>query len=83
MIWVKFESLEAFNSWHDEIKTLLGLPKISTDAEGNPAPEATITTDYVLPIVVSDDDVRALIDEEYVGDLETSHTPFVSKYEQA
>ncbi len=80
MIWVKFPSLESFNAWHEEIKEHLGLPKISTDSDGNLIPEATITTDYVLPVVLSSDDVRALIDEEYAEGLELSEVPFESNY---
>lgn len=83
MIWVKFTSIESFNSWHNSIKALLELPKISTDFQGNPMPEATMTTNYVEPVIVAEDDVRAFIDEEYASDLSISESPFVSNYEQA
>ncbi len=75
MIWVKFPSIQDFDLWHNQIKEDLGLPKISTDTEGNLVPDATITTDYVLPVVLSSSDIRALIDEKYVEGLELSEVP--------
>lgn len=80
MIWVKFTSIESFNNWHENIKALLELPKVSTDIQGNPMPEATMTTDYVEPVIVAEDDVRAFIDEEYSGDLQISNSPFTNNY---
>lgn len=88
MIWVKFSSLDAFNVWHEEIKQELGLPKISTDSEGNEVPDKTITTDYAKPIIVQNNDVRAFIDEFYFHgesqirfDMELSEIPFRSVYD--
>ena len=80
MIWVKFNSLDAFNVWHETIKFQLGLPKISTDYLGNEVPDKTITTDYAKTIIVSDDDVRAFIEEDHAEGLEVSESPFVSNY---
>lgn len=80
MIWVKFQSLDDFNEWHNTIKNVLGLPKISTDIQGNLKPESTITINYVEPIIVSESDVRALIDEKYNSSLELSENPIISVY---
>lgn len=82
MIWVKFDSLNDFEEWHSIIKSELGLPKVSVDIDGNPVLEATRTTDYVTPQIVSNEDVRALIDEKYAKDLKRSQSPFASNYDQ-
>ena len=83
MIWVKYNSLDEFNKWHDTIKTELGLPKISVDINGNLVPEAILTTEYVTSHIVSTNDIRALIDEEYLGSLQISESPFTNNYSQS
>lgn len=88
MIWVSFPSLSAFDAWHNEIKKNLGLPKVSTDVDGNEKPDAILTTDYVQPYIVSENDVRALIDDIYLHDLDNqvhfgivlSESPIVRTY---
>ena len=81
MIWVKWNSLEEFNAWHDIVKAELGLPKASVDADGNEIEGSLVITDYVLPTVVAENDVRACIAEEYAEGLEPSTDPIVSHYE--
>jgi hypothetical protein len=81
MLWVKWNSIETFNAWHSDVKAKLGLPKESVDAEGNTIENSLIITDYVMPIIVADNDIRALIDDGYATDLEPSTNPIVSNYE--
>jgi hypothetical protein len=81
MTWVKWDSIEAFDTWHTGIKAELGLPKESVDADGNIIEGSLVSTDYVLPIIVADNDIRALIDYDYATDLEPSTNPIVSHYE--
>jgi hypothetical protein len=81
MTWVKWDSIEAFNTWHTGIKAELGLPKESVDAEGNTIEGSLVSTDYVLPIVVANNDIRANIEDKYATDLEASSNPIVSHYE--
>jgi len=81
MAWVKWDSIQDFNTWHDAVKAELGLPKLSVDAEGNTIPDSIISTDYVLPIVVAANDIRANIDDERVNNLELSTNPTKSNYE--
>lgn len=81
MIWVKWDSLNSFNVWHDGIKTILGLPKPSINEAGEIVEDAVITDSYVSPIIVAEDDIRALIDEAYADGLEISINPIVSRYE--
>ena len=83
MIWVKWDSLDNFNRWHDEIKAILGLPKPSINEDGEIVEDAVITDSYVSPIIVAEDDIRALIDEVYANGLKTSVSPTVSHYEAA
>lgn len=80
-MWVKFDSIEDFNSWHLAIKEQLGLPKISVDSEGNEVAEAVVTTDYTIPVIVSETDVRALVEDELADGLEVSENPVKSEYE--
>jgi hypothetical protein len=80
MAWVKWDSIEAFNAWHDAIKTELGLPKPSVNDAGNIVDEAIISTDYILPIIVADDDIRAYVEDVYAEDLTPSENPIVSNY---
>lgn len=85
MTWIKWNSLEAFNAWHDQIKKELGLPKNSIDASGQIKPDAVISTNYVTPIFLAEDDIRALIDDKYIekSNLENqkSENPFKNTYD--
>ena len=81
MAWVKWDSMQAFNAWHDGIKAELGLPKLSVDAEGNTIPGSLMNENYTLPITVADNDIRANVDDEYATDLQAADNPIVSHYE--
>jgi hypothetical protein len=83
MIWVKWNSLEEFNTWHEALKKELGLPKLSVDAEGNPIDNSLFINDYVLPIVMAENDIRACIAAQYATGVEISTDPIVSNYEAA
>lgn len=83
MIWVKWDSLDSFNTWHDEIKAILGLPKPSINEDGEIVEDAVITDSYVSPIIVAEHDIRALIDDIYTDGLEASVSPIMSRYEAA
>lgn len=80
MAWVKWDSIEAFNAWHDAIKTELGLPKPSVDDAGNVVDDAIVNTDYVLPVIVAEDDIRANVENAYAEELTPSENPIVSNY---
>jgi hypothetical protein len=81
MAWVKWNSIENFNTWHDGIKADLGLPKLSLDQEGNEISDSVINENYTMPIVVADNDIRAFVDETYSDGLQESINPHVSNYE--
>ncbi len=80
MIWVKWNSLESFNEWHEIVKAQLGLPKMSVGKNGEIDPTATVSTDYVLPTIVAENDIRALISEDYADGLEVSINPIPADY---
>ena len=83
MTWVKWDSIEDFSAWHEDIKTELGLPKLSIDQEGNIIADSVINENYVVPVIVADNDIRADIADEYASGLSVSVTPHVSNYEAA
>ena len=63
--WVKWNSKEEFDLWHEAKKIELGLPF------------SEIVTEYTFPIVVSEQDVRADIESIYLGDLQLSSNPLL------
>ena len=81
MAWVKWDSIEDFNTWENQIELELGLPKLSVDAEGNTIPGSLINENYTLPITVADNDIRASVQDEYATGLQPSSDPYVSNYE--
>jgi len=81
MIWIKWDSLKAFNLWHDEIKTLLGLPKQSVDASGEVVSLGVTTDSYTSHFVISKSDIRAMVELEHAQGLTESENPFPSRYE--
>ena len=80
-MWVKWNSQADFDKWHDQVKKELGLPKPSVDGEGSVVPDAVINDSYVVPIVVSTDDIRANVDDVYAQDLAPTTNPQESHYE--
>ena len=81
MIWVKWNSIDEFNIWHNAIKSELGLPKLSVDANGAEIEGSLVITDYVIPLIITDNDIRCCIDEKYQEGLEVSSNPIANNYE--
>jgi len=61
--WVKWNSKEEFDLWHQAKKIELGLPYTKN------------TTEYTFFIVVSESDIRSDIESAHVADLELSSNP--------
>ena len=77
MGWYKFDSEETFNVWHQEVKTKLGLPKLSTDSNGNQT--EPLVENYTI-LIVDEDRLIAYSEPEYaVGLLETEKPVFKMK----
>lgn len=57
-MWARFESLEDFNIWHDEIKAILGIP----------LPDG-ITTEYTTAHLMSDGSYSAWVEEIHADGL--------------
>ena len=74
MNWYTFTSKEAFDTWHEELKTRLGYPLPSVDQEGNVIGEP-YTTEYTSIVKYADNDWRTIIHEEYAKDLTISTEP--------
>ena len=77
MKWYKFDSLNDFNVWHQNIKEKLGYPKISVDINGNEMLDATITDSYTLPIIISNEDIRVFINDDFSEGLVSSESPYL------
>jgi hypothetical protein len=68
-MWYEWDSLEAFNVWHEALKQSLGYPLISTNqATGLPDPDAQITENYTSAIEVQGKFI-ALVEENYAEGL--------------
>ncbi len=72
--WYTFDSLESFDSWHDQLKIALGYPLPSIDSQGNVIGEP-FSTDYTSVIKVTDNDFRAVVEDEYAKGLTLSEQP--------
>jgi hypothetical protein len=81
MAWVKFDSIESFNNWHDQIKAQLGLPRLSVDEFGQEVPNSVIITAYTDPHIKAVDDVRAFVEDQFIEGLTITDAPEVLKYE--
>jgi hypothetical protein len=75
MSWVTFNSLDSFNAWHEQVKTDLGLPLPALDGAGNEV-AGQETTDYTIPHIVSDTDIRADIEQKLTTGLTLSENPY-------
>jgi hypothetical protein len=65
----RWTSLTAFTNWHNAICAELGIPHPNHNAATGEIDEnAQWTTAYTEPIIVSDDDVRAVV-EDHVAPL--------------
>ena len=58
LMYYKFNSLEHFNEWHEQIKSDLGLPL-----------DDGITINYTEPIVTEENEIIAFSDEQYATNL--------------
>jgi hypothetical protein len=81
MAWVKFNSIDDFNNWHDEVKTQLGLPKLSVDEFGQEVPDSVLVTAYAEPHIQSVDDVRAFVEDKFIDGLTVTDAPKGINYE--
>jgi len=69
LMYYRWSSLAAFTDWHNAICAELGIPHPNRNAAtGEIDPDAQWTTAYTEPIIVSDDDVRAVV-EDHVATL--------------
>jgi hypothetical protein len=80
--WYTWPSIESFDAWHDQLCELLDLPWPSRDIDGNVVGAPYITA-YTNPVVVSQNDVRAVVDDRYASELVPSSPPPPSPQELA
>lgn len=67
--WYKWSSLDAFNSWHSYVKDQLGIPCPNYNlATGEvQAMTAYWTLEYTDPVILSENDVRAVVEDDALG----------------
>jgi len=82
MTWVTFDSIVAFNDWHDRIKVELGIPSSAVDAAGNQV-AGQETTAYTQPHIVSESDIRADVESTYLDGLKLSENPNVQQIRES
>lgn len=82
MTWVTFDSLDSFNTWHDQIKADLNIPSPAIDAAGNEV-AGQETTAYTQPHILSDSDIRADVEDNYLDGLTLSENPYKDKRNEA
>ena len=64
MMWYSWSSLASFESWHEIAKAFLGIPHSGRNALTGEIDEgAQWTTAYTAPVVLADDDVRAVVED--------------------
>lgn len=62
-MWHRWTSLEAYEAWHQAAMSHLGLPRPGKGAASRrERPSAQWTTAYTEPIVLAEDDVRAIVE---------------------
>lgn len=72
MGWYKFDSEETFNVWHQEVKTKLGLPRLSIDSSGNEV--EPLVENYTI-LIVDEDRLVAYSEPEYAVGLYETRKP--------
>ncbi len=72
MGWYKFDSAEDFNVWHNTIKTALGYPFLSVDAEGNSC--EPLNTEYTSVEFINDE-FKAWVDQDNAEGLTPTSAP--------
>lgn len=65
-VWCEWQSKEKFDQWHDEIKNILGLPKLSLDADGNET--QPLISEYTSAVNVENKWI-ATVEEAHVSNL--------------
>jgi hypothetical protein len=82
--WYEWDNLELFNSWHDQIKLDLGLPRMSIDNNGQEC-EPMITA--YTEAIESEGKIIAMVETEFATELQiTDLRPLrreVAEYDQA
>lgn len=73
MKWFIWTSLESFNSWLSGINKAEGLPKKSIDSQGNECDP--IIENYYSATIISNVDVRCLVEEQHSEGLTSSSAP--------
>jgi hypothetical protein len=64
-MWYRWKSLEEFNAWHEAAKSALGIPRPGKGlASGRERPTRQWTTIYTEPYVVSESDIRAVVEAD-------------------
>lgn len=81
MTWVKFNSIEDFNNWHNQVKAQLGLPKLSVDEFGQEVPDSVVVIGYTEPHIQAVDDIRAFVDDVFIDGLTITDAPKGLNYE--
>ena len=82
MTWVKFDSIELFNAWHNEIKASLGMPYAAINAFGSEVESAQVTSDYTKPHIVASDDVRADVEPAVAEGLVLAESPYANDVDE-
>lgn len=63
-MFYSWSSFDSFNSWHETVKVFLGIPYPGRNtANGEVDESAQWTTAYTEPIVVSETDIRAFVED--------------------
>lgn len=63
-MWYSWSSLASFESWHETAKAFLGIPYPGRNsATGEIDENAQWTTAYTEPVVLADNDVRAVVED--------------------
>jgi hypothetical protein len=71
MKWYKWATIEDFESWHNQVKSFLNLPKYGENSLTGLVDETTqMTTDYTEAVIESDG-VYALVEENIAQQFQT------------
>jgi hypothetical protein len=64
-MWHQWSDLASFTVWHTAACDALGIPHPGNNAAtGELDPDAQWTTAYTEPVIISDDDVRAVVEPD-------------------
>ena len=72
MKWYKWTNIEDFESWHNQVKSFLELPKYGENSLTGEIDESNqMTIDYTEAVIESDG-IYALADEEMIAQFESN-----------